>query len=75
MQCYKFSDEAFQAGIEHNQIDGVFVQIYCVEKTLTDCFKYRNKLGMDIVLKALKLYKSQKIFNLNKLLKYAVLQK
>jgi len=71
IQCYKFSDEAFQAGIEQHQIDGVTVQIYCAEKTLADCFKYRNKLGMDIVLEALKFYKSQKAFNLNKLLKYA----
>jgi len=38
------------------------VQIYCVEKTLADCFKYRNKLGMDVVLEALKL---------DKLMKYA----
>jgi len=71
VQSYKFSDDAFQAGIERHQIDGVAVQIYCVEKTLADCFKYRNKLGMDIVLEALKFYKSQKTFNLNKLLKYA----
>lgn len=71
IQVYKFSDEAFKAGIEQHQIDGVSVQIYSVEKTLADCFKYRNKLGMDVVLEALKLYRSQKEYNLNKLLKYA----
>ncbi len=68
---YKFSTEAFNAGIEKHKIDGVSVQIYSAEKTLADCFKYRNKLGMDVVLEALKLYRSQKKFNLNKLLKYA----
>ncbi len=71
VRAYKFSSEAFMAGIEKHQIDGVPVQIYSPEKTLEDCFKYRNKLGMDVVLEALKLYKSQKPFSLDKLLKYA----
>jgi len=71
VHAYKFSDEAFNAGIEKHQIDGVTVQIYNPEKTLADCFKYRNKLGMDVVLESLKLYKSQKSYSLDKLLKYA----
>ena len=37
-------------------MDTLPVRVYCVEKTLADCFRYRNKLGMDIVLEALKLY-------------------
>jgi len=71
VHAYKFSAEAFDSGIEKHQIDGVIVQIYCAEKTLADCFKYRNKLGMDVVMEALKLYRSQKKFNMDKLLKYA----
>jgi len=71
VHAHKFSSDAFKAGIEKHQIDGVSVQIYSAEKTLADCFKYRNKLGMDVVLEALKLYRSQKKFNLEKLLKYA----
>ena len=71
VHAYKFSAEAFNAGIEKHQIDGVTVQIYNPEKTLADCFKYRNKLGMDVVLESLKLYKSQKSYSLDKLLKYA----
>lgn len=71
IHAYKFSEEAFQAGIETQKIDGVSVRIYCSEKTLADCFKYRNKLGMDVVLEALKLYKSQKTYSLDRLLKYA----
>lgn len=39
------------------------VRIYCPEKTLADCFKFRNKMGMDVALEALKLYKSRKKFN------------
>jgi len=71
VHAYKFSDEAFNSGIDEHEIDGVTVQIYNPEKTLADCFKYRNKLGMDVVLEALKLYKSQKSYSLDKLLKYA----
>jgi predicted transcriptional regulator of viral defense system len=71
VQAYKFSDASFRAGIESYQIDGVTVRIYSVEKTLADCFKYRNKIGMDIVLVALKRYRSQKPFNLVNVLKYA----
>jgi len=71
VHAYKFSTEAFNAGIEKHQIDDVSVQIYSAEKTLVDCFKYRNKLGMDVVLEALKLYRSQKKYNLNKIIKYA----
>lgn len=71
VHAHKFSAEAFKAGIETHQIDGVTVQVYSAEKTLVDCFKYRNKLGMDVVLEALKCYRTQKKFNLDKLLEYA----
>ncbi len=47
------------------------MRIYGPEKTLADCFKFRNKLGMDVVLEALKLYKIRKGFKLEELLKYA----
>jgi len=69
--AHRFSDQAYLSGIEELQIDGVSIKIYCPEKTLADCFKFRNKIGMDVVLEALKLYKSRKKFDLNKLLKYA----
>ncbi len=71
VQSHRFSNAAFNAGIENHQIDEVAVKIYNMEKTLADCFKFRNKIGMDVVLEALKLYKARKSFNLNKLIKYA----
>jgi hypothetical protein len=42
-----------------------------MEKTLADCFKFRNKIGMDIVLESLKLYMDRKKFNLAGVIKYA----
>ncbi len=71
VHAYKFSAEAFNAGIETHPIDGTMIKIYSAEKTLADCFKYRNKLGMDVVLEALKLYRSQNKYNPEKILKYA----
>ena len=41
-----------------------------MEKTLGDCFKFRNKIGMDVVLEALKLYRERKKFDLVGLIKY-----
>jgi len=71
VHAYKFSVEAFNAGIETHLIDRTRVKIYSAEKTLADSFKYRNKLGMDVVLEALKLYRRQKKNNPEKILKYA----
>ena len=71
IQSHRFSNDAFNAGVENHRIDEVPVKIYNMEKTLADCFKFRNKIGMDVVLEALKLYKARRNFNLDKLIKYA----
>ena len=71
IQAHRFSHEAYTSGIENHSVDGVSVKIYTPEKTLADCFKFRNKIGMEIVLEALKLYRSRQKFNLEKLLTYA----
>lgn len=71
IQAHRFSNVAYNSGIVEHRIDEVPVKIYTPEKTLADCFKFRNKIGMDIVLEALKLYKARKKFDLGELLKYA----
>jgi predicted transcriptional regulator of viral defense system len=71
LQAHRFSSEAYKSGIEDHSIDGVPVKVYNPEKTLADFFKFRNKIGMDVVLEALKLYKTRKKFNLGELLRYA----
>jgi predicted transcriptional regulator of viral defense system len=52
-----FSAKSYMAGIEEHEMDGVSLRVYDREKTLADCFRFRNKLGMDIFLEALRLYK------------------
>lgn len=71
ISIHRFNDASLMAGIEEHLIDGVIVKVYSPEKTLADCFKFRNKLGMDVVLEALKLYKTRMKFNIEELLKYA----
>ena len=71
VQAHRFSNEAYKSGIEEHRIDDVPVKIYCPEKTLADCFKFRNKIGMDVVLEALTLYRTRKKRNLSKLIEYA----
>jgi len=71
ISVHRFSAVSLNAGIEQHLLDGVKVRIYSPEKTLADVFKFRNKIGMDVVLEALNLYKTRKAFNLGELLKYA----
>jgi predicted transcriptional regulator of viral defense system len=68
---YWFSGPAFHAGIETHDIEGIGVRIYDPEKTLADCFRYRNQLGMDVVLEALRLWRERRRKKLDVLLKYA----
>jgi predicted transcriptional regulator of viral defense system len=71
IQLYWFSGEAFTAGIETHRIDNTPIQVYSAEKTLADCFKYRNKIGMDTALEALTLYRDQQKPKPRKLIEYA----
>lgn len=69
---YHYSDTTYNSGIEEYKIGNFKVKIYSLEKTIADCFKFRNSLGMDIVLEALKLYRIRKKFNYNLIMKYAL---
>lgn len=71
LRIFRFSGKAFTEGVEAKEIDGVSIRIYSPEKTLADCFKYRNKIGMDTTLEALKLYRQRKRVKVEELLEYA----
>lgn len=53
LHIVRFSGEALSSGIEEHEIEGVEVKIYSPAKTVADCFKYRNKIGIDVALEAL----------------------
>ena len=48
------SGPAFAYGVERYQVDGVPVRIYSPAKTVADCFKFRNKIGVDVAIEALR---------------------
>jgi len=50
----RFSGPALTEGVESRIIDGIPVRVYQPAKTVADCFKYRNKIGVDVALEALK---------------------
>ncbi len=54
LRVVRFSGKALTEGVERRTIEGVTVPIYNVAKTVADCFKYRNKIGLDVALEALR---------------------
>jgi predicted transcriptional regulator of viral defense system len=54
IKMVQFTGEAYTQGIETHERDGVELHVYSVAKTVADCFKHRNKIGMDVALEALK---------------------
>jgi predicted transcriptional regulator of viral defense system len=71
IRTFRFSGKAFTEGIERPLVDGIRVPIYCREKTIADCFKFRNQIGLDTALEAIKFYKDQPQRNVGSLLDYA----
>jgi predicted transcriptional regulator of viral defense system len=71
VRSFRFSGRAFTEGVETHELDGVPVRVYSREKTLADCFKYRNKIGLDTTLEALKLYKEQGRMSVDALMRFA----
>ena len=68
---YWFSGPAYSEGIETHKVDGSSVRVYGPEKTIADCFKYRNKIGMDVVLEAVRRYRAGHRFRVDELMRYA----
>jgi predicted transcriptional regulator of viral defense system len=54
LRIVRFSGTALQTGIETHAIKGVTIKVYNPAKTVADCFKYRNKIGADVALEALR---------------------
>jgi predicted transcriptional regulator of viral defense system len=54
LRIVRFSGEALTTMVEEHTIEGATVKVYSVAKTVADCFKYRNKLGLDVALEALR---------------------
>ena len=71
IRTYRFSGESFTAGVETHELDGVPVRIYSPEKTLADCFKFRNRIGLDTAVEAVRFYGERRPVRIDELLHYA----
>ncbi|MEI6873624.1 MAG: type IV toxin-antitoxin system AbiEi family antitoxin domain-containing protein [Spirochaetota bacterium] len=54
LRITRFGGESLAYGVMTELIDGVVVKVTTIEKTITDCFKYRTKVGLDVALEALR---------------------
>ena len=59
LRVFWYPEPSFRAGVEVISIDNVSVKIYSAEKSIADCFKYRNKIGLDIAIEALRAYRER----------------
>lgn len=71
LHIVRFSAAALTEGVEHHQVEGVEVPVYCLAKTVVDCFKYRNKIGLDVALEALRECLRERRCTIDELWRYA----
>jgi|TARA_B100001750_G_scaffold41797_1_gene30475 predicted transcriptional regulator of viral defense system len=73
LRIVRFSGPALTEGIEEHHIEGATVRVTCIEKTVADCFKYRNKIGLDVAIEALQESRQESRINMDKLWHFAKL--
>ena len=71
LRIVRLSGLSLTKGIENHQVDGVPVRVYSAAKTVADCFKFRNKIGLDIAIESLKDCLRQKKASINEIYRYA----
>src|ERR1044071_1817864 len=71
LRIVRFSGKALTAGVETHRIEGVDVKVYKPAKTVADCFKYRNKIGLDVAIEALRDCWRKKLATSEELWRYA----
>jgi predicted transcriptional regulator of viral defense system len=71
LRIVRFSGQALHAGIEKHKVYDIEVKVYSVAKTIADCFKYRNKIGLDVAMEALREGWRGKRFTMDQLWRYA----
>ncbi|MCA8948551.1 MAG: type IV toxin-antitoxin system AbiEi family antitoxin domain-containing protein [Planctomycetes bacterium] len=71
LRVVRLSPACYQAGIEIRRVDGVDLRVYSPAKTVADCFKFRNQIGLETALKALKALRKRRGFDVEELLSFA----
>ena len=71
MRFLRFSGPSYKEGIEQHTIEGVQIKVYNPPKSVADCFKFRNKIGLDVALESLRDCLRQRKCTADSLWKYA----
>jgi predicted transcriptional regulator of viral defense system len=71
LRIVRLSGQSLTGGIKKHLVEGVPVRVYSAAKTVADCFKFRNKIGLDVAIEALKDSLRQKKANINEIYRYA----
>ena len=71
IRVVRMSDESLADGVEHLNIDGVEVPVFNAARTVADCFRFRNKIGLDVALEALRDGWSRRKFTMDDLWRHA----
>lgn len=71
LRVFLMTGAAYTEGVETHSIEGVPLRVYGPEKTVVDCFKFRNKIGIDVAVEALRLARERKHVTPRGLLRYA----
>ena len=75
LRVFRFSGEAFSAGIETHVIEGVPVRMYSPAKTVVDCFRYRNQIGLDVAVEAIRDCLRERKGAINEIWRYAKIRR
>jgi len=67
----RFSKASLSAGVERHRIEKQAVKVYSVPKTLADLFKFRNKVGLEVALEALREAWRERRFTMDDIDRYA----
>lgn len=73
IRIVRFSGQALTTGIEKHTVEGVMVKVYSPVKTVVDCFKYRNKIGLNVAIEALRDCQRSRKCTMDELWKYATI--
>ena len=60
LRIVRFSEKTLAYGVQEHRIEGVRVRIFSPAKTVADCFRYRNKIGLDVALEALREFRRRR---------------
>ena len=71
MKFVRFSEDALTQGVQNLNLDGVPIRVYSPMKSVADCLKFRNKIGVDVARSALRASVAKRSYSRERLLLFA----